>query len=76
MSLFRSRAVDFEEKWGGLRETIGRVVRLQTVDMTKWNDHYSYPALSLSLSLSLCVCVYVSSSLIPPRAYVHVYVQV
>ena len=55
MSLFRSRAVDFEEKWGGLRETIGRVVRLQTVDMTKWNDHYSYPALSLSVCVCLCL---------------------
>lgn len=41
MSLFRSRAVNFDEKWEGLRETIGRVVRLQTVEMTKWNDHYS-----------------------------------
>ena len=43
MSLLRSRAVNFDEKWDGLRDTIGRVVRLQTEEMTKWNDHYSYP---------------------------------
>ena len=39
--LLRRGAVDFQEKWAGLKETIGRVVMLQTVDMAKWNDHYS-----------------------------------
>ncbi|CAI8030244.1 Cullin-2 [Geodia barretti] len=41
MSLLRSPAVNFDEKWAGLRETIGRVVKLQPVEMAKWNDHYS-----------------------------------
>jgi hypothetical protein len=45
MSLLRSPAVNFDEKWAGLRETIGRVVKLQPVEMAKWNDHYSYPSL-------------------------------
>ena len=37
--------MNFDEKWAGLRETIGRVVKLQPVEMAKWNDHYSYPSL-------------------------------
>lgn len=36
-------AVNFEEKWKDVRETIGRVMQLQRVDMAKWNDDYSYP---------------------------------
>ena len=42
MSLLRS-AVNFEEKWKDVKETIGRVMQLQRVNMTKWNDDYSYP---------------------------------
>jgi len=43
MSL-RPGAVNFAEKWSGLRETIQAVVQLQTVRMATWNDHYSYPS--------------------------------
>ena len=53
MALLRGHAVNFQEKWAGLKDTIGRVVRLQTVDMSKWNDHYSYPPLPPSSFLFL-----------------------
>jgi len=40
MSL-RPGAVNFDEKWSSLRETIRAVMQLQTVRMATWNDHYS-----------------------------------
>ena len=58
MSLLRSPAVNFDEKWAGLRETIGRVVKLQPVEMAKWNDHYSYPSL-LSYWLPQSLLLYI-----------------
>ena len=41
MSL-RPGAVNFAEKWSGLRATIDAVVQLNTVKHTTWNDHYRY----------------------------------
>ena len=42
MSL-RPGAVNFDEKWSGIKETIHEVVQLRRVKMGTWNDHYSYP---------------------------------
>ena len=42
MSL-RPGAVNFEEKWRELRDTIKAVMQLHSVRMIVWNDHYSYP---------------------------------
>lgn len=44
MSL-RPGAVNFQEKWSGLQETISAVVKLNSVKTATWNDHYSYPEL-------------------------------
>ena len=41
MLSLRPGAVNFEEKWSGLKETILAVVQLQRVDMATWNDNYS-----------------------------------
>ena len=42
MSL-RPGAVNFDQKWKDLKDTIEAVVQLHSVRMVTWNDHYSYP---------------------------------
>ena len=43
MSL-RPGAVNFDEKWRDLRETIDAVVHLKPVKRITWNDNISYPS--------------------------------
>ena len=42
MSL-RPGAVDFDDKWRDLRQTIDSVVHLRSVKRVRWNDNISYP---------------------------------
>ena len=48
MSL-RPGAVDFDEKWRDLKQTIDAVVHLRAVKRVRWNDNISYPACSFLL---------------------------
>lgn len=57
MMSLRPGAVNFEEKWRGLKETLGAVVQLQRVRMITWNDHYSYPpTMHTPCMFNMCKC--------------------
>ena len=51
MSL-RPGAVNFEEKWRDLQETISAVIQLNTVKHASWNDQCSYVCHSPKLYMS------------------------
>ena len=42
MSL-RPRAVNFDETWAKIRETLESVVTLKKIPRAVWNDRFSYP---------------------------------
>ena len=46
MSL-RPRAVNFDETWAKIRETLESVVTLKKIPRAVWNDRFSYPLLNL-----------------------------
>ena len=50
MSL-RPGAVNFDEKWRDLKQTIDAVVHLRAVKRVRWNDNISYPPITCHNSI-------------------------
>lgn len=53
MSL-RPRAVNFDETWAKIRETLESVVTLKKIPRAVWNDRFSYPLLFREVQHTTC----------------------